>query len=487
MYKPTIGLEIHIQLMTETKIFCGCSTEFARVPNTNICPVCIGLPGALPVLNEKVVEYGVKLGIALKASINRFSSFYRKNYFYPDLPKGYQITQYAIPIAKGGYLEIGPVHQNRAGSQKKKIRIEKAHIEEDSGKSIHMGDITESEFSLIDFNRSGIPLLEIVTLPDIETPDEAYDFLILLRSIVRYIGVSMGDMEKGAMRCDVNISVSKDETMGTKVEIKNLNSFRSVKRALEYEIERQIGALKKGERIVQETRHFDEKEDTTKPMRTKEELNDYRYFPEPDLPPLVLSDEFIENIKNTIPELPNTKEERYIKEFEISSDYARTIAYHPKLAEYFENIVKYVGIKMAKDVANFIMVDLSAYLNETKKEIDKIDFTKEKFKELLDLIDNKTISRNIAKEVINESLRTGKTPSEIVSKKGCTQITDEDGIKKLVIEVLNENETQVKQYLSGETKVIGFLVGQTMKKSKGKANPELVNRILYNELENLRK
>jgi aspartyl-tRNA(Asn)/glutamyl-tRNA(Gln) amidotransferase subunit B len=482
MYKPTIGLEIHVQLMTKTKIFCSCSTEFASEPNTHVCPVCIGLPGALPVLNEKAVEYGVKLGIALNAYINKFSSFYRKNYFYPDLPKGYQITQYVIPIAKGGYLEVGG-----SGDQKKKIRIERTHIEEDSGKSIHAGDIIESEFSFIDFNRSGIPLMEIVTLPDIETPDEAYDFLILLRSIVRYIGVSTGDMEKGAMRCDVNISVSKDETMGTKVEIKNLNSFRSVKRALEYEIERQIGALKKGERIVQETRHFDEKEDTTKPMRTKEELNDYRYFPEPDLPPLVISDEFIENIKNTIPELPNTKEERYIKEFEISSDYARTIAYHPKLAEYFENIVKYVGIKMAKDVANFIMVDLSAYLNETKKEIDKIDFTKEKFKELLDLIDNKTISRNIAKEVINESLRTGKTPSEIVSKKGCTQITDEDSIKKLVIEVLNENETQVKQYLSGETKVIGFLVGQTMKKSKGKANPELVNRILYNELENLRK
>ena len=482
MYKPTIGLEIHVQLMTKTKIFCSCSTEFASEPNTHVCPVCIGLPGALPVLNEKAVEYGVKLGIALNAYINKFSSFYRKNYFYPDLPKGYQITQYIIPIAKGGYLEVGG-----SGAQKKKIRIERAHIEEDSGKSIHAGNITESEFSFIDFNRSGIPLMEIVTLPDIETPDEAYDFLILLRSIIRYIGVSTGDMEKGAMRCDVNISVSKDETMGIKVEIKNLNSFRSVKRALEYEIERQVSALKKGERIVQETRHFDEKEDTTKPMRTKEELNDYRYFPEPDLPPLVLSDEFIENIKNTIPELPNTKEERYIKEFEISSDYARTIAYNPKLAEYFENIVKYVGIKRAKAVANFIMVDISAYLNETKKEIDEIDFTKEKFKELLDLIDNKTISRNTAKEVINESLRTGKTPSEIVSKKGCTQITDEDSIKKLVIEVLNENETQVKQYLSGETKVIGFLVGQTMKKSKGKANPELVNRILYNELENLRK
>ena len=482
MYKPTIGLEIHVQLMTKTKIFCSCSTEFASEPNTHVCPVCIGLPGALPVLNEKAVKYGVKLGIALNAYINKFSSFYRKNYFYPDLPKGYQITQYIIPIAKGGYLEVGG-----SGAQKKKIRIERAHIEEDSGKSIHAGNITESEFSFIDFNRSGIPLMEIVTLPDIETPDEAYDFLILLRSIIRYIGVSTGDMEKGAMRCDVNISVSKDETMGTKVEIKNLNSFRSVKRALEYEIERQVSALKKGERIVQETRHFDEKEDTTKSMRTKEELNDYRYFPEPDLPPLVLSDEFIENIKNTIPELPNTKEERYIKEFEISSDYARTIAYNPKLAEYFENIVKYVGIKRAKAVANFIMLDISAYLNETKKEIDKIDFTKEKFKELLDLIDNKTISRNTAKEVINESLRTGKTPSEIVSKKGRTQITDETSIKEFVIDVLKENDAQVNQYLSGKTKVMAYLTGQVMKKSKGKANPEIINKVLYNELENLKK
>jgi aspartyl-tRNA(Asn)/glutamyl-tRNA(Gln) amidotransferase subunit B len=480
MYKPTIGLEIHVQLMTKTKIFCSCSTEFASEPNTHVCPVCIGLPGALPVLNEKAVEYGVKLGIALNAYINKFSSFYRKNYFYPDLPKGYQITQYVIPIAKSGYLEVGG-----SGAQKKKIRIERAHIEEDSGKSIHMGDITESEFSFIDFNRSGIPLMEIVTLPDIETPDEAYDFLILLRSIVRYIGVSTGDMEKGAMRCDVNISVSKDETMGTKVEIKNLNSFRSVKRALEYEIERQVGALEKGERIVQETRHFDEKEDTTKPMRTKEELNDYRYFPEPDLPPLVLSDEFIENIKNTIPELPNAKEERYIKEFEISSDYARTIAYNPKLAEYFESIVNFTV--RAKYVANFLLVNISAFLNETGKEIDEIKFTKENFKELLDLIDNKIISLNIAKEVLDESLHTGNSPSEIVAKKRLTQITDETSIKEFVIDVLKENDAQVNQYLSGKTKVMAYLIGQVMKKSKGKANPELVNRILYNELKNLRK
>ena len=480
MYKPTIGLEIHVQLMTKTKIFCSCSTKFASEPNTHVCPVCIGVPGALPVLNEKAVEYGVKLGIALNAYINKFSSFYRKNYFYPDLPKGYQITQYVIPIAKGGYLEVGG-----SGAQKKKIHIERTHIEEDSGKSIHMGDITESEFSFIDFNRSGIPLMEIVTLPDIETPDEAYDFLILLRSIVRYIGVSTGDMEKGAMRCDVNISVSKDKTIGTKVEIKNLNSFRSVKRALEYEIERQIGALKKGERIVQETRHFDEKEDTTKPMRTKEELNDYRYFPEPDLPPLVLSDEFIENIKKTIPELPNKKEERFIKEFGISNDYARTIAYNPKLAEYFESIVNFTG--RAKYVANFLLVNISAFLNETGKEVDEIAFPKEYFKELLDLIDNKTISLNSAKEILDESLHTGNSPSEIVAKKGITQITDEATIKQFIKETLKENDAQVNQYLSGKTKVMGFLVGQVMKKSKGKANPEIINKVLYNELENLKK
>ena len=293
-YKPTIGLEIHVQLATKTKIFCSCSTEFGAEPNTNVCPICLGMPGTLPVLNEKVVEYGVKLGLALNMTINKTSTFYRKNYFYPDLPKGYQITQYAIPIASNGFLEV----ETKNG--KKKIRILRGHIEEDSGKSIHTGDITESEYSYIDFNRSGVPLMEIVTLPDIETPEEAYEFLVLLRKTVRYLGVSSGDMEKGALRCDVNVSVSKDNKLGTKVEIKNLNSFRSVRRALEFEIKRQIDTLENSGAIVQETRHLDEKSGETKPMRTKEELNDYRYFPEPDLPPLVLTDDYIENIKNIL-------------------------------------------------------------------------------------------------------------------------------------------------------------------------------------------
>ncbi len=479
MYKPTIGLEIHLQLMTESKIFCSCSTEFAAKPNTHICPVCIGLPGALPVLNEKVIEYGVMLGIALNCTINEVSSFYRKNYFYPDLPKGYQITQYAIPLAKDGFLEI--VTEN----QRKMIRIEKAHIEEDSGKSIHTGDITESEYSFIDFNRSGVPLMEIVTYPDIESPDEAYEFLNLLRSIARYLGVSTGDMEKGALRCDVNISVSKDEVMGTKVEIKNLNSFRSVKRALEYEIKRQTKLIEEGRTVVKETRHFDEKDGTTKAMRTKEELNDYRYFPEPDLPPLIISGDFIEEIGQRIPELPNQKMRRFIEDYSLSIDYARSIAYVPSFSKYFESIIAFTG--KPREVANFIMVNISNYLNETGKDIEEVPFGKEEFKELLDLIDSKIISLNIAKNVLDDSIRSGKSPSEIVREKGLSQVTDEDTLRSMIVEVLKENEMQVRQYLAGKTKVIGFLVGAVMKKSGGKANPDLVNKILLKELETLRQ
>ncbi len=477
MYKPTIGLEIHVQLSTKSKIFCGCSTEFAQEPNTQVCPVCIGLPGVLPVLNEKVVEYGTKLAVALNMTINKYSNFYRKNYFYPDLPKGYQITQYSIPLGSEGFLEI---HGN-IGNQK--VRILRGHIEEDSGKSMHSGDITESEFSFIDFNRSGIPLMEIVTYPDMETPDQAYEFLVLLRSIVRYLGVSSGDMEKGAMRCDVNVSVSKDNTMGTKVEIKNLNSFKSVKKALEYEIARQIEVLEKGERIVQETRHFDEHDGTTKPMRTKEELNDYRYFPEPDIPPLSISDEYVASIKREIPELPHKKEERLISEFGISKDYSRSISYSQKLAEYFEDVVSFAG--HPKEVSNFLMVNVVAFMNDKGVEIDEVNFDKHKFKELLDLIDQKVISGNIAKEVIDESLVSGKSPKQIVEEKGLTQITDEDAIKNAVLEAINENPTPLNQYLGGKKQVYGFFVGVVMKKTKNKANPDLLNKILMEELNKL--
>ncbi len=477
-YKPTIGLEIHVQLATKTKIFCSCSTEFGAEPNTNVCPICLGMPGTLPVLNEKVVEYGVKLGLALNMTINKTSTFYRKNYFYPDLPKGYQITQYAIPIASNGFLEV----ETKNG--KKKIRILRGHIEEDSGKSIHTGDITESEYSYIDFNRSGVPLMEIVTLPDIETPEEAYEFLVLLRKTVRYLGVSSGDMEKGALRCDVNVSVSKGNKLGTKVEIKNLNSFRSVRRALEFEIKRQIETLENGGTIVQETRHLDEKSGETKPMRTKEELNDYRYFPEPDLPPLVLTDEYIENIKKTLPELPSEKEERFVKEFSISKEYAHEIVSSKKVADYFERAAKLT--KKPKEVANYLMVNIMSYLNENHLEIDEIPFKAEQFKELLELIESGTISKNIAKQVIDDALRSGKSPKAIVEEKGLVQITDEGAITSIIEEVIKENPKPVSQYLSGKTQVMGFLIGQVMKKTKGKANPKTVSKKLIEKLKSLK-
>lgn len=475
MYKPTIGLEIHVQLSTKTKLFCSCSTEFAKEPNTQVCPVCLGLPGVLPILNEKAVEYGLKLALSMNMSINVFSNFYRKNYFYPDLPKGYQITQYGIPLGRDGFLEI----HSKNGI--KRIGIQKGHIEEDSGKSIHIGDITESQYSFIDFNRSGIPLMEIVTEPDLESGDEAYEFLVLLRSIVRTLGVSTGDMEKGALRCDVNISVSKYETKGTKVEIKNLNSFKSVKRAIEYEIERQINAIENGERVIQETRHFDEKDGSTKPMRVKEELNDYRYFPEPDLPPLILKKDYIESLRISLPELPSMKEQRFVLQYGLPEDYARSIAYSPKMSEYFEKIIKVVN--RPKEIANFIMVNISGYLNEKNLEVTDIEFDTDHFKELFEMIDNKEISLNIAKSVIDCCLKENKKPKQVVAEKGLIQIADEDFLKSVILEVIEENSIQVEQYLSGKEKVFGFLVGAVMKKTQGKANPEATNRLLKEELE----
>jgi aspartyl-tRNA(Asn)/glutamyl-tRNA(Gln) amidotransferase subunit B len=347
----------------------------------------------------------------------------------------------------------------------KKIRIERGHIEEDSGKSIHIGDITESEYSFIDFNRSGVPLMEIVTYPDFESGDEAYEFLTLLRSIVRYLGVSSGDMEKGALRCDVNVSVSKDENRGTKVEIKNLNSFRSVKRAIDFEVERQVKALENGERIVRETRHFDEKEGTTKPMRVKEELNDYRYFPEPDLPPLVLSKDYVDELKKEIPELPHKKAIRYIETYGLQEDYARTIAYNKKYADYFENIVREVS--HPREVANFFLVNILGILNKIGLDIEDLSFGVDSFKELFSYLDSGQISTNIAKSVIEESVETKKSVKEIIESKGLIQVTDENYLREVIIKVINNNPTPVSQYLSGKKQVFGFLVGQALKVLKG--------------------
>ncbi|MEF3245012.1 MAG: Asp-tRNA(Asn)/Glu-tRNA(Gln) amidotransferase subunit GatB [Caldisericaceae bacterium] len=477
MYKPTIGLEIHVQLSTASKMFCGCSTEFGDPPNTHVCPVCLGLPGALPVVNEKAVEYALKLALALNMKINRFSTFYRKNYFYPDLPKGYQITQYSLPLGYQGFLEIG------VSGKVKKVNIERGHIEEDSGKSIHLGDITESPYSLIDFNRSGIPLVEIVTMPDLESGDEAYEFLVLLRSIVRYLNISSGDMEKGALRCDVNVSVSKDETKGTKVEIKNLNSFRSVKRAIDYEISRQIELLEKGEKIVRETRHFDEHDGTTKTMRVKEELNDYRYFPEPDLPPLILDEQYIDSVKISLGELPNEKVRRYIEQFALQEDYARTLAYNKKYADYFESVVNVV--EHPKEVANYFLVNILGLLNKKGLEIEALTFGVEQFKELFYYLDNKKISSNIAKAVIEESIETGKSVKSIIEGKNLIQVVDDSFIRDVVKNVIKNNPKPVSQYLSGKTQTFGFLVGSIMKELKGKGDPTLVNKILKEELDSL--
>jgi len=477
MYKPTIGLEIHVQLSTASKMFCGCSTEFGDPPNTHVCPVCLGLPGALPVVNQKAVEYALKLALALNMKINRFSTFYRKNYFYPDLPKGYQITQYSLPLGYQGFLEID------VSGKVKKVNIERGHIEEDSGKSIHLGDITEAEYSLIDFNRSGIPLMEIVTMPDLESGDEAYEFLVLLRSIVRHLNISSGDMEKGALRCDVNVSVSKDETKGTKVEIKNLNSFRSVKRAIDYEIARQIELLEKGEKVIRETRHFDEHDGVTKTMRVKEELNDYRYFPEPDLPPLILDEQYIDSIKRSLEELPNEKARRYIEQFGLQEDYARTIAYNKKYADYFENVVNVVG--HPKEVANYFLVNILGLLNKKGLEIEALQFGVEQFKELFYYLDSKKISSNIAKTVIEESLETGKSVKSIIEEKNLIQVVDDSFIRDVVKNVIKNNPKPVSQYLSGKTQTFGFLVGSVMKELKGKADPTLVNKILKEELDSL--
>lgn len=471
-FDVVIGLETHVQMSTKTKMFCGCEVEFGAPPNTNVCPVCLAHPGTLPVINKTAVEYAVKAALALNCKVHNLSIMARKNYFYPDLPKGYQISQYDKPLATDGYIEI------KVGDSFKKIRIHRLHIEEDAGKTIH-----EGSKSYVDLNRAGTPLMEIVTEPDISSAEEARKYLEKLRNIMRYIGVSEADMEKGQLRCDVNISLKPkgSSQLGTKVELKNINSFRFIVKAIEYEIERQAKLLKKGEKIIQETRLFDPDSGKTYTMRTKEEAHDYRYFPDPDLLPILLKDSQIEEIKNSLPELPDQKYHRYIQSFNLPPYDAEVLTSDKNLANYFEEVVKLFP-QNPKLVSNWILNELLGRLNEKGIDIENSPISANSLAELVSLIADGTISGKIAKEVFDIAFETGKSPKTIVEEKGLKQISNEDEIRSIVKAVLERHPAEVEKYKSGNEKILGFLVGQIMKETKGKANPQLVNKILKEEL-----
>ncbi|RUM48325.1 MAG: Asp-tRNA(Asn)/Glu-tRNA(Gln) amidotransferase GatCAB subunit B [Hydrogenothermus sp.] len=467
-FDVVIGLETHVQMSTNTKCFCSCKVEFGAEPNTNVCPVCLALPGSLPVLNEKALEYAIKASLALNCTVHELSVFARKNYFYPDLPKGYQISQYDKPLATDGYIDI------KVDGKIERIRIHRLHMEEDAGKTIH-----EGKYSYVDLNRAGTPLMEIVTEPDITSAVGARLYLEKLRNIMRYIGVSDADMEKGQLRCDVNISLKPkgSEKLGTKVEIKNINSFRFVQKAIEYEIERQAKILRKGGEIVQETRLFDPSSGKTYTMRTKEEAHDYRYFPDPDLIPVRLTREQIEKIKQTLPELPDEKAERYIKDYKLTEYDADVLVADKDRALFFEEAVKNYD-KSPKAIANWIINELLGRLNEESLDITESPVKPNHIAELVKLIDEGTISTKIAKEVFDEVFKTQKSPVQIVEEKGLKQVSDEGEIRKIVEEVLANHPAEVEKYKAGNQKLIGFFVGQVMKATKGKANPKLVNKIL---------
>ena len=478
-YEAIIGMEVHAQLLTKSKMFCRCSADYvAADPNTHVCPVCLGMPGVLPVINQKAVEYTVMTALALNCRIPGFSKFDRKNYFYPDLPKGYQISQYDLPLSRDGWLEI------EVDGQTRRIGIERVHLEEDTAKLVHVDD-----HSLIDFNRAGVPLMEIVSRPDIRTPEEARQYLTKLRTILRYLGVNSGNMEEGAMRCEANISVRpKGATeFGTKVEVKNLNSFHSVKLALEYEIERQTRILEAGGHIEQVTMGWDEARGVTVVQRTKEYAHDYRYFPEPDLPPLVLSREWVEGVRARLPELPDAKRDRFMEQYGLSRYDAGVLTAERPVADYFEACVRALpaslkGKEAAKTVANWITGELFRLLKAADVEIEAIKITPKALAELLDLVEKGTISISMAKEVFGEMFQTGRSPSQIVQEKGLVQISDVEELSRIVEQVIEENPGPVAEYLGGKEPVLRFLVGQVMKATRGKANPHLVNELLKQKL-----
>ncbi|MGB3401781.1 MAG: Asp-tRNA(Asn)/Glu-tRNA(Gln) amidotransferase subunit GatB [Microcoleaceae cyanobacterium] len=482
-YEAVIGLETHCQLSTETKIFSSSSTQFQADPNTNIDPICLGLPGVLPVLNQKVLEYAVKAGLALNCQIASYSKFDRKQYFYPDLPKNYQISQYDLPIATEGWVEIEMVDEAGTATRKK-IGITRLHMEEDAGKLVHGGSdrLSGSTYSLVDYNRAGIPLVEIVSEPDIRSGLEAAEYAQEIRRIVRYLGVSDGNMQEGSLRCDVNISVRPvgQAEFGTKVEIKNMNSFSAIQRAIDHEIQRQITALETGEPIFQETRLWEENSQRTISMRVKEGSSDYRYFPEPDLPPIEVSPEQLEEWKSLLPELPVAKRHRYQTELELSAYDTRLLTEDQSIAEYFEATVKAGGDK--KQAANWVMGDITAYLKNEKLNVNDIALKPEALAELITLIEEKTISGKIAKDILPELLSQGGSPKALVEKKGLIQISDTNELEAIIDQVLTENADKVEQYRNGKTKLQGFFVGQIMKKTSGRADPKLTNQLLGKKL-----
>ena len=473
-YEVIIGLEVHAELATKTKIYCGCSTEFGSDPNTHCCPICTGMPGVLPVLNKKVVEYAVKMGLATNCEIARFSKQDRKNYFYPDLPKAYQTSQYDLPLCEHGHVEF------MVGDQKKRVGITRIHIEEDAGKLIHdpyTGD------TLVDFNRCGVPLIEIVSEPDIRSAEEAVGYMQTLKSILEYLEICDCKMQEGSLRCDVNLSVRKkgETKFGTRTETKNLNSFKAIARSIEYETERQIKELENGGKIYQETRRWDDDKGIGYAMRTKEDAHDYRYFPEPDLAPIVLSDEYINSIKESLPEMPNVRKHRYIEEFGLPEYDAEQITNSKHMAEFFDKAVKTCG--NAKLVSNWLMSDVARILNEQEIDIAEAKFTAEQLGHLISLIEKNVISSAIAKKVFEDMAQSGKDPESIVEEKGLKQVTDEGAIRDFVIKVLDLNPASVADYLAGKERAMGFIVGQTMKESHGKANPVMVNKLVKEELE----
>ena len=474
IWEPVIGLEIHVQLSTKSKLFSGASTDFGALPNTQACNIDLALPGVLPVLNEEVLRMAIMLGKALNANINSPTAFARKNYFYPDSPKGYQISQMDKPIVEDGYLDI------ETSKGKKRIGVTRAHLEEDAGKSLHEDF---EGFSGIDLNRAGTPLLEIVSEPDIASPEEAVAYLKSIHSIIRYLNISDGNMAEGSMRCDANVSVRKkgEEILGTRTETKNVNSFRFVEKAIEYEIKRQIHQLESGNTITQETRLYDSQNNTTRPMRSKEFANDYRYFPEPDLLPVKLEKEFIEEVLNSMPEMPTQKKERFSTQFNLNEYDADLLSADKDFADFFEEVLEFsVSPKIA---ANWIMGELSAELNKENLNIKDTKVSSKMLGQLISRIEDSTISGKIAKDVFTKMWSTGKDVDTIIEEEGLKQVTDDKEIESLIDEVIQNNPEQLKQYQSGKDRLFGFFVGQVMKVSKGKANPQQVNDILKVKLE----